>query len=242
MPKVSFVMPTFNNLAWIGEALQSLLTQSEKDIEIIIINDASTDGTTEWLKEYEANALSPLFPYDDRVKVIHNETNLGAGRSRNIGTEAAGAPLIGICDADDWYITDRAALIVKHFELNKDSELVTFPYVNVGYYNETLENFDGEPFDYEAFQKGTTFYFSNPSAAARKSALLEVGGYEKEELQEKREGERNKTDDRLFLEKWIKAGKKIDFQPGIYVTGHRNLPTSMMTKIRGWKPEWASNQ
>ncbi len=234
-------MPTFNNLAWIGEAMQSLLTQTEKEIEIIIVDDASTDGTTEWLKEYEANELAPLFPYDERVKIIHNETNLGAGRSRNRGTMAASADIIGICDADDWYITQRAELIVNHFKLNPDSELVTFPYVNVGYYNETLESFDGEPFDYDAFHQGKQFYFSNPSSAAKKASLIEMGGYGQEQLEEK-EGVRTKTDDRIFIENWVKSGKKVDFQAGVYVTGHRNLPTSMMAKFRGWQASWASKQ
>lgn len=235
MPKLSFVMPCYNAYEWIGECLQSLLTQTERDIEIIIVEDCSTDGTREWLKDYEANRLAPLFPYDERVKFIFNETNIGAGASRNKGTEIASAPIIGICDADDIYADQRAELIIKHFELNPKSEMVNFPYICIGYYNEHLEEFGGEPFNHEQFLKtGNINYFSNPSMAVRKSSLVEVGGYGQEVFNEK---ERT-TDDYALVSKWVKAGKIIDFQPGYCVTFHRNLQNSMMTKVRGWSADW----
>src|SRR6185436_3710282 len=120
-PEISFVMPCFNAVAWIGEALQSLLMQTVKEIEIIVVDDCSTDGTREFLKEW-----APQFP---NLKVIYNETNLGAGKSRNIGTEVAKAPIIGICDADDIYADERAKLILAHFKEYPESELVTFPYL-----------------------------------------------------------------------------------------------------------------
>ena len=224
-------MPVFNALAWIGEAIQSILMQTEKAIELVIVNDCSTDGTRGFLDDWAAK-----FP---NVKIIHNETNLGAGMSRNIGTEAASAPIIAITDGDDLNADERAALILKHFELNPESELVTFPYLSIGYYNERMESFDGEPFDYERYEKdGTINYYCNPSAAVKKDSLMAVGGFGKEEFSDTV----RKTDDQIFIDKWLKAGKKIDFQGGAYVVFHRNLPNSMMSKIRGWKPEWAEAQ
>lgn len=230
-PKLSFVMPTHNRLEWIGESMQSLLTQTEKDIEIVIVNDASTDGTTEWLKDYESNRLAPLFPYDQRVKIIHNEKNMGGGESRNIGHRASSSDIVAICDDDDIYADERAALTLKHFDLNKDSELVNFPYVSIGYFNERLEVFDGAPFDHERYLKDKVVtYYCNPSAAYRKNSFDEIGGFEKETEKQ--------TDDAQFIDKWVTSGKKIDFQPGYCVTFHRTLPESMMTKHRGWNPEW----
>lgn len=231
LPKLSFVMPCFNANAWIGEAIQSVLSQTEKDIELVIVNDASNDGTKEFLDDWASQ-----FP---NVKIIHNEKNLGAGMSRNIGTEAASAPIIAITDGDDINADERAALILKHFELNPDSELVTFPYLSIGYYNERLEEFVGEPFDHERFLKdGTSNYYSNPATAVKKESLLAVGGFGQEEFTDTVK----KTDDQIFLEKWVKAGKKVDFQGGAFVVFHRNLPNSMMAKVRGWQPEWATKQ
>jgi glycosyltransferase involved in cell wall biosynthesis len=230
-PKVSFVMPVFNAIAWIGEAIQSVLMQTVKEIELIIVDDCSTDGTKEFLDEWASQ-----FP---NVKIIHNETNLGAGMSRNIGTQAASAPIIAITDGDDINADQRAELILKHFELNPESELVNFPYVSIGYYNEDLEHFDGAFFDHELFlEKGISTYYSNPTAAVKKESLLAVGGFGKEEFSDTTK----KTDDQLFLEKWVRAGKKVDFQQGAYTVFHRNLPNSMMSKIRGWRPEWAEKQ
>lgn len=228
-PKVSFVLPAYNCVAWIGEAVSSCLSQTVKDIEVVIVNDASTDGTKEFLDDWASK-----FP---NVKIIHNEKNLGSGMSRNIGTEAASAPIIAITDGDDINADQRAELILKHFELNPESELVTFPVLQIGYYNERMEENDGQPFDHEAFLKdGKVTYYSNPSSAAKKESLLAMGGFGKEEL----DGDVRKTDDYMFLEKWVKSGRKVDFQGGAYVTFHRTLANSAMSKVRGWEPSWAT--
>lgn len=231
-PRISFVLPTRNRIEWIGESLQSLLTQTiVHDTEIIVVNDASDDGTKEFLDDWASKFAE--------VKIIHNETQMGGGKSRNIGMEAARAPIIGVCDDDDVYVDERAKLILEHFELNPKSELVTFPYRSIGYYNEKLEDFPGEPFDHDTFLKdGRVNFFSNPSAAYKKEAAMAIGGYEPEFT-----GENLKqTDDIQFLTKWVKSGRKVDYQPGYLVCFHRVLPDSMMAKIRGWKPEWASKQ
>jgi len=231
MPKVSFVLPVFNCNAWIGETLQSLLMQTEKDIEIIVIDDCSTDGTGEFLDEWATQ-----FP---NVKIVHNKENLGAGPSRNIGTEMASSPIIAITDGDDLNADQRAELILKHFELNPESELVTFPNMQIGYYNEKLEEFPGEPFNHELFkEKGVANYYSNPATAVKRDSLLAMGGFGKEVMTE---GVRM-TDDAIFLKNWIDSGRKVDFQPGAIVTFHRVLPDSMMSKIRGWRPEWSEKQ
>lgn len=228
-PKISFVMPCFNSVAWIGESLQSLLSQTIiKECEIIVVDDGSTDGTKEFLDDWASQ-----FP---EVKIIHNETNLGAGKSRNIGMEAAKAPIIGVCDSDDVYANQRAELILRHFADNPECDLVNFPNIAIGYNNENLEEFPGAYFDHELFLKdGTITYFSNPTVAVKKEALVAIGGYGSEDTK----SEKKVTDDYLMVEKWVKSGRKIDFHPQHVVTYHRNLPNSMMSKMRGWQKEWA---
>ena len=216
-------MPVYNGVAWIGEALQSLLMQTIiKDSEIIIVNDGSTDGTKEFLDDWATQ-----FP---EVKVIHNETNMKAGRSRNIGMEAATAEIIGVCDADDINLAERGELILNHFKENPFSELVNFPYQTVGYFNEKVEDNPGSPFDYDAYKNGGNVYFSNPTVGYKKKSAMEIGGYEPENEKE--------TDDLQFLRKWIAAGKKVDFVPGEMVILHRILPDSIMTRHRGFDPKW----
>ena len=231
MPKLSFVLPVYNRVGWIGESLQSLLSQTLEDYDIIVIDDGSTDGTREFLRDY-----CPKFP---QVKLILNEKNMGAGKSRNIGIEAASSPIIASCDSDDIYNEDHGEIILKHFEKNPTSEMVNFPYQRVGYFNEPLEDFPGEPFDHDRFlQDGIINYFCNPNCAFKKDSALEVGGYEPEDV----EGKDRKTDDVQFVSKWVKAGKRIDFQPGFLSLGHRVLPDSMMSKLRGFEKEWATKE
>lgn len=228
--KISFVLPVFNRVAWIGETLQSLLSQTVDDYEIVIVDDGSTDGTREFLQEWT--------PHYKQVKLILNEKNLGAGKSRNIGIEAACAPIVASCDSDDLYADEHGTIILQHFEKNPHSEMVNFPYQRIGYNNEPLEDFPGQPFNHEEFlENGVINYFCNPNCAFKKDVALSMGGYEPEIT----EGEGRKTDDVQFITKWVQTGHKIDFQPGFLTLGHRVLPDSMMAKLRGFRKEWAQN-
>lgn len=223
MPKLSFVLPTHNRVAWVGECIQSLLDQTEPDIEIIVVNDCSNDGTKEFLDEWATQ--------DSRVKVIHNETNLGAGKSRNLGMDAAKAEIVAVCDDDDFYPPDRAAITLKWFEEHPESELVNFPYIRVGYNGEHLENFFGSQFDEKGFKEnGSVNYFCNPTVAYKKESALKIGGYPSEN--------EKMTDDVQFVKNWIDSGRKIDFDNRAFACLHRVMPDSMMVKHRGFKPEW----
>lgn len=228
MAKISFVIPTYNRVAWVGPAIESCLGQTEKDVEVVVVDDCSTDGTDQLLGHYKEN---------QRVVLIKNETNQGAGKSRNIGAKVASSEIIAVMDSDDLCIDTRAEETLKWFEKNPESELVTFPYVTVDYFDNVIGTDQGKPFDHEAFKKdGGVSYFSNPSSAYKKKSALEMGGYppEKEGL----------TDDYQFVQKWIESGRKVDFCGDNgkgeipYVTLHRVLPDSIMAKIRGWRPEF----
>jgi glycosyltransferase involved in cell wall biosynthesis len=224
MPKLSFVLPTHNRIAWMPRCLETLQDQTEKDIEIIVINDNSNDGTKEFLDAWAVK--------DPRVVVVHNEQNLGAGKSRNIGFGLAKSEIVGICDDDDEYPEDHAETVLRWFQENPNSELVNFPYMRIGYFAEHLEPFWGSKFDAEAFKKdGSVNYFCNPSVAVKKEAALNVGGYGSETL--------GMTDDIQFVKRWIEAGKVIDFDNRAIGVLHRVMPDSMMAKQRGFQPEWA---
>jgi glycosyltransferase involved in cell wall biosynthesis len=93
MPKVSIVIPVYNVEKYLSQCLDSLISQTLKNIEIICVNDGSTDGSNAVLKKY---ALK-----DKRIKVI-NKKNSGYGHSVNIGIDNASAPYIGIIESDDF--------------------------------------------------------------------------------------------------------------------------------------------
>lgn len=222
-PEISFVIPTRNRKQWIAECVGSIMSQSFKNIEVVIVDDCSDDGTSEFLKEW----LS-----DCKNVVIHrNEQQLGGGRSRNIGAKLANAPIIAICDDDDFYSCERASRIKEFFKDGKKGVMMNAPYVSVNLVSQPIEKFAGDEFNHEKFKEsGEVTYFCNPSAALYKEDYLEVGGYPAETA--------DKTDDYQFLTNWIKAGKKIGFDPDEFVCFHRVLPDSMMSKHRGFDPKW----
>ena len=95
IPKVSVIIPVYNTERYLHECLDSVINQTMKEIEIICINDGSTDNSLKILKEY---ALQ-----DKRIHVINRKTNCGApGLIKNIGIEHATGEYIGFLDSDDW--------------------------------------------------------------------------------------------------------------------------------------------
>ncbi|WP_096027937.1 glycosyltransferase family 2 protein [Campylobacter lanienae] len=95
MPKISIILPIYNVELYLKECLDSLINQTLKDIEIICINDKSTDNSLSILKEY-ANK-------DNRIIVLEQEINQGPGVARNRGIDIAKGDYIMFCDPDDWY-------------------------------------------------------------------------------------------------------------------------------------------
>ena len=93
-PKVSIIVPVHNTSQYLRKCMDSLVDQSLKDIEIICVNDASTDDSLKILRDYEQK--------DDRIKVINLEQNVGQGGARNIGLNIAKASFVGFVDSDDF--------------------------------------------------------------------------------------------------------------------------------------------
>lgn len=98
-PTVSVIIPAYNAEDFIETAVRSVLDQTERDLEVIVIDDASDDGT---LKIVERIAAS-----DQRVRILRNETNNGPSRARNLGIDGARGEWIALLDADDWYLPMR---------------------------------------------------------------------------------------------------------------------------------------
>lgn len=108
MPKLSFVIPSWNSITWLPHAVSSCLEQTLKDIEVIIVDDASTDKTKEYL-EWARQA-------DKRIQTITNLNNMGRSYSRNVGNAHASGDFIAVLDADDISTPNRAEITLKKFK------------------------------------------------------------------------------------------------------------------------------
>ena len=97
-PKISVIVPVYNTEKYLPECLDSILSQTLTDIEIIAINDGSPDNSIDVLKEYASK--------DDRLKIIDKE-NEGVGKARNDGIRAAEGEFIAFMDSDDYYPSSR---------------------------------------------------------------------------------------------------------------------------------------
>lgn len=115
-PAVSVVMPMRNAMPYLPAAIESILNQSFGDFELVIGDDASTDGSLACATEFAAR--------DPRIRLMHNDTRLGPVGSSNWVARAARAPLVARMDADDISRPDRLALQVKALALNPDAVLV----------------------------------------------------------------------------------------------------------------------
>lgn len=98
MPAVSVVIPSYNHAAWIGAAVQSALDQTQRDLEVIVIDDGSTDASRQVLAGIG----------DPRLTVVE-QSNRGAHAALNAGIERAAAPVIAILNSDDAFHPDRLA-------------------------------------------------------------------------------------------------------------------------------------
>jgi tetratricopeptide (TPR) repeat protein len=103
--KVSIIVPAFNAEGHLEYCLASLTAQTWSNIEILVVDDCSSDRTFEIAKQMAA--------LDTRIRVIRNETNRGAYASRNAGLRAASGDYVTVNDADDWAHPRKIAIQVK---------------------------------------------------------------------------------------------------------------------------------
>lgn len=114
MPKISILVPVYNVEKYLKECLDSIINQTIKDIEIICINDGSTDNCHKILEEYGQK--------DNRIKII-NKQNSGYGDSMNKGMELATGEYIGIIESDDFVDNNMFEELYK-IAKEKDCEIV----------------------------------------------------------------------------------------------------------------------
>ena len=117
MPKISVIIPVYNVEEYLSDCLDSILSQSLVDIEIIGIDDCSTDKSATILNEYVLK--------DTRIKILHNETNRGPAFSRNLGIKMATGKYVMFVDSDDM-ITEGSLLALYNKAEESQADGVLF--------------------------------------------------------------------------------------------------------------------
>lgn len=109
-PKISIIVPIYNVEVYLRKCLDSIVNQTYKNLEIILVDDGSPDNCGVICDEYAAN--------DERIKVIHKQ-NGGVSSARNAGLEIATGEYIGWVDSDDWIELDMFEYLVKNAQTYK---------------------------------------------------------------------------------------------------------------------------
>lgn len=167
MPKVSFITTFYNAEKTIASSLSSMLNQTYQDIEVIAVDDGSSDNSSQIINGFS----------DSRIKLI-SEGKLGRAKALNKGLERARGEFIAILDADDLALPHRLERQVSFIESNPKLALV---FSNV-YLIDSKENLLGEthfPTQTEAITESLIKLnpFAHSSVLFRKAAAVQAGGY-----------------------------------------------------------------
>ena len=168
--KISVIMSVYNEEKYVQESIESILSQSFKDFEFIIVNDGSFDRTEEILKDWAKK--------DSRIKIITNEKNIGLTKSLNKAIKIAQGKYIARQDADDISLFQRLEKQVEFLERNPGIKILgTFGYLITQ--NKDVLGKEIVPVSSQAIKKALIKKnpFMHNSIMIEKETLDKVGGY-----------------------------------------------------------------
>jgi len=116
MQKVSVIMPCFNHGRFVADSVNSVLSQTHRDLELIIAEDRSSDNSWE--------VISRLAAKDSRIKAIRHERNQGLSKSRNAALRVASGEFIAFCDSDDLWEPEKLDVQVNLLTTRQDYAVV----------------------------------------------------------------------------------------------------------------------
>ncbi len=168
-PPVTVLMPVYNGAKYITEAIDSVLAQTFKDYEFLIVNDGSTDTTAEIISSFN----------DGRIRLIHHRTNLGIAAALNTGLFHARGKYIARFDADDICLPERLAIQFNFLDAHQD-------YIVIGSDAEYIDESGAHLFSYtcmghsdERIRKRMPLLcpFIHSSVMFKKYPVVLIGGY-----------------------------------------------------------------
>jgi glycosyltransferase involved in cell wall biosynthesis len=170
-PRVSVLLTTYNREPFVGEAIESVLAQTFTDFELLIVDDASTDGTVEIARRYA--------DCDPRIRVVVNDRNLGQFANRNKAASLAVGEFLKYHDSDDVMYPHCLQVLVSSLE----------PYPAAGFALTRGTHWPGGAvpmlltprLSFEREYLGSGLFGCGPSGALfRRTAFAELGGFEDE--------------------------------------------------------------
>jgi glycosyltransferase involved in cell wall biosynthesis len=164
--KASFVIPVYNGSAYIAETIDSCVRQGLKDIEVIVVDDGSSDKTTEIIEYFVEK--------DKRISLIKSPTNMGRSNARNIGIEKAQSDIILCSDADDISHPNRAKETIKFFNQNPECSLVSTKAQAIDELGNVIGWMPVEPFTFDNVLKDKQTRIVHSSMAFRKIVFEKV--------------------------------------------------------------------
>lgn len=162
--KASFVIPAYNAETFLAQAILSCRGQSVKDIEIIVVDDGSTDGTLE-LAQWHAK--------EDKRVIVSHQNNKGRSAARNHGNAIAKAPFIFVLDADDLANKNRVRDTLITFQM-KNPDVVYGPFEVIDEQDQTIGRQGAGPWNQELAVKRQQNYIGHSTMAYRKGVTANV--------------------------------------------------------------------
>ena len=157
-PLVSVIMTTFNVEEWVGTAVSSILNQSYRPLELIVVDDGSSDKTVEVLRRFRKE--------DARLKVIIKSTNDGTYVSKNLGFAQARGEYVAFQDGDDWSHPDRIGKCVAVLEARSEVSALSTEHVRMT-----------DKGDLSITASGRCTYLSHISLFLRRRVVLDRAGF-----------------------------------------------------------------
>lgn len=168
MTYLSVITPVYNNVEYIEKCILSVLNQNHGDIEHLITDGGSTDGSGEWLQYYERM-------YPDKIRCIYEKNDIGALAQVNNMIKLAQGEIIGFLPADDMYCHDAADIVKNHFSSNPKSMCLYGSCIYMDYKTGKMVNtIEAKPFDLKELINGR-FYVYGASMFYRKEVFSVIG-------------------------------------------------------------------
>ena len=164
-PRASFVIPVHNGQKFLSEAIASCRAQSVKEIEIVVVNDGSTDGTQELLDWFATE--------DKRIRPVHLKDNVGRSEARNVGNAKVDSPYIFVLDGDDRACKNRVRDSLIAFQM-KTPDVVYGPFFCMDEMGGVFSKVPAGPFNKELAIKRGFNYIGHSTMAYRTGVTKNV--------------------------------------------------------------------
>ena len=171
MPKLSIVCPSYNHEPYIIDFLNSFISQTEKDIELVIVDDCSTDNSINIVKEYQLK--------DSRIKLYAHNYNMGINKTIYDGFKYSSSKIVSLCASDDILMDNYAQTVIHTFNTNPNIHSFFTSLEIIDSNGKKTNNQFKSPYQYDKFNVLAKLFFNNfmpapGSAFIRETVLHQI--------------------------------------------------------------------